>query len=429
MPPPPPDDILFRQVRVVHDRTRRVALQKLQAVLAQLDQRYAGDAGEVAKRLKSLLRAQGASAEAIARVVEHTLSGSRASRNRAVASAISTASAQGARADGETFRAVFHFPRPADLDFATQDDAQAAASARIRGKTSAGRLTLSQRFHTADAQAAARMTEELTRGIRAGDAVTRIADQLARIAPAKVNVPEYVKQLELAARVADATGDTEVFRRAVKEWRGTIERLGQGKAKGPGDFTIRSAGQELVKALAGARGAQIDAAVQRWIAERGRYQMRMVARTETVEAYREMYRQAQADKPWVKGFRWVLSAQHPEPDVCDILANQDLHGLGPGGYPPHAVPENPHPHDLCSLIAIIDEQHFEREEALASGEGEPPRRWESGRTETGQDWLARQPPAFQRALLGEFRAKLLRAGVAVIDHAGHPIPVRDLLQT
>jgi hypothetical protein len=114
--------------------------------------------------------------------------------------------------------------------------------------------------------------------------------------------------------------------------------------------------------------------------------------------------------------------------MCDVLAHQDLHGLGPGGYPPGEVPETPHPSCLCSLVQINDVDHFKRELAKARGEQEPPKAWLSGRTETGEQWLRKQPPDVQQKIAGPTRARLLRGNKPIMT-AGHGnfAPVHELL--
>jgi len=77
------------------------------------------------------------------------------------------------------------------------------------------------------------------------------------------------------------------------------------------------------------------------------YKAKRLARTEINNAYWESGRLSAQESPVVLGISWNLSNRHPKWDVCDILANQDLYGLGKGIYPPEALPPKPHPNDLC----------------------------------------------------------------------------------
>ena len=271
------------------------------------------------------------------------------------------------------------------------------------------------------------MRRQIVASQRAGESVTRVAERLLEIDSPIVELPEHVRDLRDAARMALESGDRNLYEEAVERWAKRVKRLGQGAGRQAGEFTMRSATQQMVKDLRKARDVgQVDEIVNRWTLDRARHQARVIARTETVEAYRDGYRRGTESQPYTVGYRWTLSGSHPKPDVCDVMASQDLHGLGPGGYPPDGVPSTPHPLDLCSQVAIIDSHHFRRQVAHQRGEEEPPRPWESGARETGEEWLRKQPEQVQRQLLGPTRHELMRSGVPVLRENGTPIPVHEL---
>ena len=57
--------------------------------------------------------------------------------------------------------------------------------------------------------------------------------------------------------------------------------------------------------------------------------------------------------PDFAGFRFLLSPAHPKHDICDLLAVQNLYGLGPGVYPSRAkCPWPAHPNTL-SFVAVV----------------------------------------------------------------------------
>jgi hypothetical protein len=271
------------------------------------------------------------------------------------------------------------------------------------------------------------MRRQIAASVRAGESVTRVAERLLDIDKPIVRLPQHVRELRDAAQMALSRGDRNIYLDAVQKWRSRVEQLGQGPELGPGAHTMRSATQQLVKDLGTAKLDQIDHLTERWVLERARYQARVIARTETVEAFRDTYKETTARQPYVVGYRWQLSGSHPRPDECDAYANQDVDGLGPGGYLPGNVPSSPHPHDLCSQVAIIDNQYFKRELAKKTGGEEPPKPWESGQTVTAKDWLAKQPAAFQRQLLGPTLHKAFGAGKSVLDAQGKPLPVHVVL--
>ncbi len=273
------------------------------------------------------------------------------------------------------------------------------------------------------------MRRQIVASQRAGESVQRVAERLLEVDRPIVRLPEHVQDLRRAARLALETGDQNFFEGAVDRWASRIRRLGEQLPGGRvrGGFSIRSATQHLVTELRTARPEQVQHIIDRWVIDRAQFQARMVARTETVEAFRDAYRRSNTDQPYVKGYRWVLSTRHPRPDVCDILANQDLHGLGPGGYTREEVPATPHPLDLCSQVAIIDSAHMRRELARRRGDPEPPRPWEHESRETAQEWLGRIPAGTRDQLLGPTRARLFDEGRDVLDARSHPRPVHELL--
>ena len=60
------------------------------------------------------------------------------------------------------------------------------------------------------------------------------------------------------------------------------------------------------------------------------YQAERVMRTEINRAYGETALQAAIQHPDVIGVKFKLSPRHPRFDICDMHANANLHGLGPG---------------------------------------------------------------------------------------------------
>lgn len=286
------------------------------------------------------------------------------------------------------------------------------------------------------------MRQQLVASVRAGESITRTAERLLDQGDIVVRLPQHVQALRDAARDAALTGDASIYERAVRKWQHRIERLGQAPdAAGArvGEYTVRSATQRLVEELRGATEEQIDKIIDRWVLDRARYQARVIARHETVEAYRESYRESLRQTRGVVGLRWQVSGRHPHPDECDIYANQDLHGLGPGGYPIDAVPEAPHPMCLCTQVAIIDRYAARRELAQMRGDPEPPRDWESGERVTAAEWLAQQSPEYRREMLGPTRARVFDEPggpervltpdgrrVPVYQVLGQPRPVRQL---
>ena len=122
-----------------------------------------------------------------------------------------------------------------------------------------------------------------------------------------------------------------------------------------------------------------------------------VFRTEINRAHGEAYMAGGEGKPYFGGWRYLLSPQHPEPDICDLLATQNLHGLGKGVYPSRAkCPWPAHPNTLSFVEIVFKDEIGEAERA--------------GR-ETPLQALARLSPETRRGVLGKTRGELFDAGL------------------
>jgi len=80
-------------------------------------------------------------------------------------------------------------------------------------------------------------------------------------------------------------------------------------------------------------------------------------RTELNRAHGEAYIKGALDHPDAAGVRFLLSPSHPEPDICDLLARQNLYGLGPGVYPSREkCPWPAHPNTLSYLEVVFQDE-------------------------------------------------------------------------
>lgn len=88
-----------------------------------------------------------------------------------------------------------------------------------------------------------------------------------------------------------------------------------------------------------------------------RYNAMRLARTELSTAAREGHVRSATKsggtlKDHILAMGWRLSASHPRPDICEVWAFQDLHGLGAGNYLPESVPVD-HPQGLCYQVSVL----------------------------------------------------------------------------
>ncbi len=84
-----------------------------------------------------------------------------------------------------------------------------------------------------------------------------------------------------------------------------------------------------------------------------------IARTEINNAYTEADRAGAERSPVVKGIKWRVSGRHAglpsSPDICDVYAEADDHGLGAGVYFAETLPARPHPYCGCLQEYILRE--------------------------------------------------------------------------
>ena len=84
------------------------------------------------------------------------------------------------------------------------------------------------------------------------------------------------------------------------------------------------------------------------------YAAMRLARTEINNAFHWTQIRHTREMPWVRGYQWHLSGSHPEPDICNSMAEKNHDGLGRGIYKKVNVPGKPHPHCFCFITSVTD---------------------------------------------------------------------------
>lgn len=219
---------------------------------------------------------------------------------------------------------------------------------QIKRKVYQDGLNLSARLHRRTLLQQQEFERLLTEGIERGRAAVKLAREIEAVGGIAPELPKYLERVVKAAR----SGDRAAFQKAFDE----AVRIARTRKKGP--LGVQGMTKQLLSRLRRANAEEINQVVQDYLKRKARYHATVVARHETNEAYRAAFKEASADKPWVKGLKFNLSRSHPQEDECDDLATQDLYGLGPGGYPVGQYPETPHPQCLCYMTEIIDQDYF-----------------------------------------------------------------------
>jgi hypothetical protein len=403
--------------RIAREERRRL-MRELGATEAQIEEAYRRAAERIRARLRDV-NTRTLTREQIQALTRDILDDAQRDVQASIEATIRGTGDHAAAASAAEAQAVFTGAEATvAASLLTNRERLQAAAEQIRGTVSVDGVSLSSRIRRNHRVIEREMAGTMQRSIRAGESITRRAERLIDVDDLRVGIGRHVDDLADAARAARATANPSAY-------RSRINRLGSSAAP---EYSLRAATEQLVNELRTAAPEEIDGIVERFVLEKARYQARMIARTETIAAYRRAFVAEQENKPHVVGIRWTLSGSHPRPDVCDILAGQDLYGMGPGGYPKDAVPEHPHPLCTCGISSIVDTKFIRRELAAERGEPEPPRDWESGERVTGAEWLARQPEATQRRLLGPTRLRVFQSEPnRVIARDGTPRPVHEVL--
>ena len=163
--------------------------------------------------------------------------------------------------------------------------------------------------------------------------------------------------------------------------------LARGEAV-PADLQKKSGMSDAIK-ISRAAGAEL-------MREDGPYfSAKRLFRTEINRAHGTAYQRAAAEHPDIVGTKFLLSPNHPKIDICDMHASVNRYGLGEGVYPHRKSPWPAHPNTLSFEVVV-----FRDEVGPAERKGK----------ETRVDWLKRQPPNIQAAVVGTKKAWAISKG-------------------
>jgi hypothetical protein len=336
----------------------------------------------------------------------------------------------GRKAARQTFRTVFG-EEVQDAHVRSSAKALNEAVDRIAGRITVDGVGLTKRMRGVDREVAEGMAREVQDGIRQRKGILGAARKIERLDPRKAELPQYLQELETAARV----GDQDEVGRLVKRYQARLLQLGEAQVDGTfvaSKYSLKAPTRRFIQDIQKATGKGLDKVVQRYVKDKLAFRANVIARSESVEAMRRSYVAQAKGKPGVVCFQWTLSNRHEShehggsrEDVCDILAHANSHGLGPGRYPAEHVPKLPHPGCLCAVHAVVDRKHFERAE---SERGQVPDDMRDRKSPDAIGWL-KQNDAAAAKILGPTRHALLKDGRNVLTPTGAPALVRDLLGT
>jgi hypothetical protein len=228
-------------------------------------------------------------------------------------------------------------------------------------------LTLSQKINRLEFKQL--IKNEISRNMKEGSGITRIAKSLTDKDLTKADIPKYINDLTGAARRV-AAGDAD----AIKEYRAAISKAGSqveklAEREVAGSVRLKKAYQNIIDTTENFTEEQLDKAIERAVKAKARYNAERIARTEGARAYGAgKMTEVQADED-VVALRWELSSGHNVYDICDFNHNADLYGIGEGVYPKDKFPTYPaHPHCLCIIEEVFGEEKLEGEYNPEGGE-------------------------------------------------------------
>lgn len=228
-----------------------------------------------------------------------------------------------------------------------------------------------------ESAASMRVAEEavaLTRHFVAADGLM-LSDRLWRLDRGAKEAITRAVELAVVQGHSSAQAARELIGRGQAVPSEVAARLGAGNAV--------ALGEEAARLLTG-RG------------ESALYQAQRVFRTEINRAHGEAYMAGASQHPDFAGFRFLLSPGHPKHDICDLLAVQNLYGLGKGVYPSREkCPWPAHPNTL-SYVEVMYQDEISAED-------------KAGR-ETPMQALDNLPPEVRDGVLGKGKAAVYDAG-------------------
>lgn len=167
-----------------------------------------------------------------------------------------------------------------------------------------------------------------------------------RFALAAALPADWADRLAEAGRVTIRTpGMARRWAQALAAAREHVDGLREGGTRRQAEHALA----QIQDAIAKGRTDLLEERMRWWLYDRQQYALRRIVRTEMATAHHRTVISTTEGDPLVVGYRWRLSASHPEPDICDYYADVDF-GLGAGVWPKDRVPHHKaHPHCMCSL--------------------------------------------------------------------------------
>lgn len=226
----------------------------------------------------------------------------------------------------------------------------------LTGAWDASGMTLSAKLHGAETE----MRQAIISTIQAQQRLGASATQAARALYDGYNsghiirrqpLPQYLNTITAFTRRSDLTyQDRTALQRLIRRARRQTEIM---SADGVPNKSLQTAYRQLLDAVEANDTVAMENAVRTAVEEKSRYVAERIARTESARAWADGFHARYDTDDDVAAYKWTLSSRHPHYDICDMYAQADLWGLGPGIFPKDKTPILPvHPHCLCHLSLV-----------------------------------------------------------------------------
>lgn len=218
-------------------------------------------------------------------------------------------------------------------------------------------MTLSKKLHGADKEMRARVVGTIKNQLKQNRHAMRAARNLydgyrsGQAVVRRQEMPRYLQDIVHFARRSElTTADRAQMLQLVRRARRQVALIGE---YGAPNQALRTAYSELLNAVADGSEKALDRAVHVALEEKSRYVAERIARTEAARAWADGFHARYDTDDDVAAYKWTLSSRHPHYDICDLYAQANLWGLGPGIFPKDKTPILPvHPHCLCHLSLV-----------------------------------------------------------------------------
>lgn len=218
-------------------------------------------------------------------------------------------------------------------------------------------MTLSKKLHGADKEMRARVVGTIKNQLKQNRHAMQAARQLydgyrsGQAVVRRQEMPKYLQDIVNFARRSElTTADSAQMLQLVRRARRQVALIGE---HGAPNQALRTAYSELLNAVADGSETALDRAVHVALEEKSRYVAERIARTEAARAWADGFHARYDTDDDVAAYKWTLSSRHPHYDICDLYAQANLWGLGPGIFPKDKTPILPvHPHCLCHLSLV-----------------------------------------------------------------------------